>query len=115
MVRAGSRRFYQQVLHTIMNTFNFGSTSDGKYQCLGWNVVHRKDDILVSQEDYIKTNMEFLYIEVGRHKGSDALEQEDIAKVRGVIGKLRLLADQCGPDVAYLLLELSIQAHVSNL
>lgn len=111
MVGAGSRRFYKEVLHTLMNTFNFGSTSEGKYQCLGWNVVHRKDDILVSQEDYIKTNMEFLYIEVGRHKGSDALEQEDIAKVRGVIGKLRLLADQCGPDVAYLLLELSIQAH----
>ena len=111
MVGAGSKRFYKEVLHTLMNTFNFGSTSEGKYRCLGWNVVHRKDDILVSQEDYILTKMEFIDIEVGRNKGTDALKQEDIAKVRGVIGKLRWLADQCRPDIAYLLLELSIQAH----
>ena len=31
--------------------------------------------------------------------------------VRAAIGKLRWLADQCRPDIAYNLLELSIQAH----
>ena len=68
MVGAGSRRFYKEVLHTLMNTFNFGSTSEGKYQCLGWNVVHRKDDILVSQEDYIKTELNHLKAEEIRSK-----------------------------------------------
>ena len=111
MIGAGNDKFYKTVLNPLMNTFTFGSTSEGKYRCLGWNVVHRKNDILVSQDDYIEAKVEFLDIQVGRHKGTDFLGQEDIAKVRALIGKLRWLADQCRPDIAYLLLELSIQAH----
>ena len=111
MIGAGSDKFYKAVLNPLMNTFTFGSTSEGKYRCLGWNVVHRKNDILVSQDDYIEAKVEFLDIQVGRNKGTDLLGQEDIAKVRALIGKLRWLADQCRPDIAYLLLELSIQAH----
>ena len=94
-----------------MDKFCFGSTSEGKYRCLGWNVVHKQEDILVSQEDYITVKVEYLDIVTRGYNGSDLLNAEQTSKVRALIGKLRWLADQCRPDVAYNLLELSIQGH----
>ena len=111
MVACGSEDFYKQVLSPLLNTFNFGSTSEGEYRCLGWNVVHREGDILVSQKDYITTKIEYLDIDYRGKDGSEKLSMEMASLVRAAIGKLRWLADQCRPDIAYNLLELSIQAH----
>ena len=111
MIACGSDIFYKQVLRKLMSTFNFGSTAEGKYRCLGWNVVHRDGDILVSQEDYIETKIDFLDINKGKNKGYEKLDFEDAKKARGLIGKLRWLADQCRPDICYNQLELSIAAH----
>ena len=112
MIACGEDSFYKAVLMPLMDTFNFGSTSEGKYRCLGWNVIHRHSDILVSQQDYIEAKIDFLFLNnKHKHKGHEKLEPEDASKARGHIGKLRWLADQCRPDLAYSQLELSIAAH----
>ena len=111
MIACGSDTFYKEVLMKLMNTFNFGSTNEGKYRCLGWNVMHRHDDILVSQEDYIESKIDFLNIAKGKHLGHEKVDAEDAKKVRGSIGKLRWLSDQCRPDISYSQLELSIASH----
>ena len=110
-VSCGSVNFYEKVLTPLMNAFTFGSTSEGKYRCLGWNVVHKMEDILVSQEDYITVKVEHLDIVTRGHLGTDMLNADQASQVRALIGKLRWLADQCRPDIAYNLLELSIQGH----
>ena len=110
-VSCGSANFYEKVLTPLMEAFTFGSTAEGKYRCLGWNVLHRKDDIMVSQEDYITTKVQFLEVETRGRGGQEKLGEADATEVRGAIGKLRWLADQCRPDIAYHLLELSVQAH----
>ena len=111
MIACGSEEFYAAVLNKLMTMFTFGSTSEGKYRCLGWNVMHRHEDILVSQRDYIETKIDFLDINTKSHLGSEKLGEEDAKKARGMIGKLRWLTDQCRPDIAYSQLELSIAAH----
>ena len=111
MIACGSDIFYQKVLKKLMKTFNFGSTAEGKYRCLGWNVLHKQGDILVSQQDYIETKIDFLDINKGKNKGYEKLGFEDAKKTRGMIGKLRWLADQCRPEICYNQLELSIAAH----
>ena len=112
MIACGEDGFYKAVLIPLMDTFTFGSTSEGKYRCLGWNVIHRHDDILVSQQDYIEAKIDFLELtNKHKHRGHEKLEPEDASKARGHIGKLRWLADQCRPDLAYSQLELSIAAH----
>ena len=111
MVACGSDEFYEKVLLKLMKMFTFGSTSEGKYRCLGWNVEHTDDEILVSQSDYIETKLEFLNINTKKNLGITKLGSEDATKARGMIGKLRWLADQSRPDIAYNLLELSIQSH----
>ena len=111
MVAAGSDEFYHKVLSPLMEMFTFGSTSEGKYRCLGWNVMHRQDDILVSQKDYIETKLDFLDINTKNNVGKSKLNDEDASKARGVIGKLRWLSDQCRPDIAIAVLEMSLAAH----
>merc|ERR1711940_369126 len=94
-----------------MKTFTFGSTAEGKYRCLGWNVIHKNNDITVSQEDYITTKVQFVDMDTRGRLWSDKLTDAEGSEVRAAIGKLRWLGDQCRPDICYNLLELSIQAH----
>ena len=94
-----------------MQMFKFGSSSQGKYRCLGWNIEHKQDSILVSQEDYILNKIELLDIPRGKYLDHSKLEGEDIKKTRAMIGKLRWLADQCRPDIAFTQLELSMASH----
>ena len=111
MLAAGTDEFYHKVLTPLMEMFTFGSTSEGKYRCLGWNVMHRHEDILVSQKDYIETKVDFLNINTKKQLGSTKLNAEEASMVRGMIGKLRWLCDQCRPDIAYAVLEMSLAAH----
>ena len=111
MVACGGDEFYEKVLLKLMNMFTFGSTSEGKYRCLGWNVHHEDNNIYVNQSDYAETKIEFLNVDTKKHLGTEKLGPELIKLVRGMIGKLRWLADQSRPDIAYNLLELSIQSH----
>ena len=111
LIACGKPKYYEEVLSPLLDTFTFGSTSEGEYRCLGWNVSHKDGDILVSQKDYITTKVEAVDINTSGKDGMEKLGIEDTSKVRASIGKLRWLADQCRPDIAYSLLELSIQAH----
>ena len=111
MVACGGDEFYEEVLLKLMNMFTFGSTSEGKYRCLGWNVHHEDNNIYVNQSDYVDTKIDFLNVNTKQHLGTEKLGAELIKIVRGMIGKLRWLADQSRPDIAYNLLELSIQSH----
>ena len=111
MLACGTDEFYLKVLTPLMKMFTFGSTSEGKYRCLGWNVMHRHEDILVSQKDYIETKLDFLNINTKKHLGTEKLDAEEASMVRAMIGKLRWLSDQCRPDIAIAVLELSLAAH----
>ena len=111
ILACGSDEFYEKVLNPLMSTFNFGSTAEGKYRCLGWNVEHRDDCILVSQKDYITTKIDYCDVDTRRHSGLQKVTEEEATKVRGSIGRLRWLADQCRPDIAFSQLEISIDAH----
>ena len=111
MIATGGVKFYENVLTPLMKTFTFGSTAEGKYRCLGWNVIHKNNDITVSQEDYITTKVQFVDMDTRGRLGSDKLTDAEGSEVRAAIGKLRWLGDQCRPDISYNLLELSIQAH----
>ena len=111
MIACGSDEFYKVILMPLMETFNFGSASEGKYRCLGWNVMHRHDDILVSQDDYIETKIDFMYVNTKQHMGYEKLGPELASMARGHIGKLRWLSDQSRLELAAMQLELSMQAH----
>ena len=98
-----------------MDEIKFGSTSEGAYRCLGWNIRHEDSSILVSQLDYVTSKVDYLEINKGDRKSDETLNEEESAIVRAVIGKLRWLSDQPRPDIAYHLLELSIGAHNPNV
>ena len=111
ILACGSDEFYAKVLNPLMATFNFGSTAEGKYRCLGWNVEHRDNCILVSQKDYIATKIDFCDVDTRNHSGLEKVTPEEATKVRGSIGRLRWLADQCRPDIGFSQLQISIDAH----
>ena len=111
MITTGDEVFYNDVIKPLMEEVKFGSSSEGEFRCLGWNIRHVDGAILVSQTDYITGKVDYLDIDKGERKNDETLNEEESATVRESIGKLRWLADQTRPDIAYELLELSIGAH----
>ena len=111
MITTGDEVFYTDIIKPLMEEVKFGSTSEGEYRCLGWNVRHEDGAILVSQKDYILGKIDYLDLEKGERRNEEVLNEEESGIVRASIGKLRWLADQTRPDIAYELLELSIGAH----
>ena len=89
---------------------NFGSTSEGAFKCLGWNIRHEQGAIIVNQSDYISNKLDYLDIEKGGRKNDDLLNEKEAETMRASIGQLRWLADQTRPDIAYDLLEHSMVA-----
>ena len=104
MITTGDEVFYEDIVKPLMEEVKFGSLSEGAYRCLGWNIRHIEGSILVSQSDYITSKIDYLDINKGDRKGDDILSEEEAAKVRVSIGKLRWLSDQTRPDIAYDLL-----------
>ena len=100
-----------KIIKPLMDSVTFGSSSEGTYKCLGWNIRHIDGSIRVSQSDYIEAKVDYLRIDTENRKKDDLLNKEEAAEVRAHIGRLRWLADQTRPDIAYDVLELSIVAH----
>ena len=111
MITTGEELFYTDIVKPLMTDITFGSTSEGSYRCLGWNVRHLDGSIHVSQSDYIVSKVDYLDIRKGNRSNQDKLSEDEIAEVRTKIGKLRWLSDQTRPDISYELLELSMGAH----
>ena len=111
MITTGEEIFYTDVIKPLMESVKFGSTADGAYRCLGWNVRHSEGSILVSQSDYIASKIDYLDIDKKNRSNEEILNEEESGKIKASIGKLRWLSDQTRPDIAYDLLELSIGAH----
>ena len=55
--------------------------------------------------------MDYVEIDKNNRAGDEFLNEEEASEIRASIGKLRWLADQTRPDIAYDLLELSIGGH----
>ena len=51
MISTGDQIFYEDVIKPLMEAVTFGSTSEGAYKCLGWNIRHEGGAFLVSQFD----------------------------------------------------------------
>ena len=115
MITTGDEIFYTDIIKPLMDDVKFGSTSEGAYRCLGWNVRHADSTILVSQSDYIASRIEYLDIDKGDRKNEENVNEEEAASIRASLGKLRWLSDQTRPDIAYDLFELSIGAHNPNV
>ena len=115
MITTWDEIFYNDIVKPLMDELNFGSTSEGAYRCLGWNIRHTENSILVSQLDNIASKVDYIAIDKDDRKNDETLNKEEAAIVRARIGKLRWLSDQTRPDIAYDLLELSIGAHNPNV
>ena len=63
MINTGDETFYADIVKPLMDEFTFGSTSEGTYRCLGWNIKHAEGSILVSQSDYIQCKIDYLQLE----------------------------------------------------
>ena len=75
------------------------------------NIRHIDVSIRVSPSDYIQAIVDYLRIDTANGKKDDLLNKEEAAEVRAHIGRLRWLADQTRPDIAYDVLKLSIVVH----
>ena len=111
MISTGDETFYQEIIKPLMESVTFGSTAEGSYRCLGWNIKHSEGSILVSQQDYINGKIEPITVQKGQRDSQENLSENESSEVTASIGKLRWLGDQTRPDIAYDLLELSMAAH----
>ena len=51
-----------------MDSVTFGSSSEGTYKCLGWNIRHIKGSIQVSQSDYIQAKADYMRLDTENRK-----------------------------------------------
>ena len=100
----GDQVFEEDIMKPLTQKFKFGAMHEGDFKCLGWNIKHENGDIIVSQEDYIKSKIEKLEIE----RDAMTTTPEQMKKFRSGVGKTRWLSDQTRPDISYKQLEMSI-------
>ena len=99
-IYCGSQVFYDDIMKPLMEKFKFGKFEEGEFKTLGWNIRNDGTDIFVSQKDYIVGKVEKVDIKCyGTLQTS--LTDEKTTILRKAVGKMRWLADQTRPDVAY--------------
>ena len=86
----------------LMEKLNFGKFEEGEFKTLGWNIRNEGTDIYVSQKDYIVGKVEKIDIKCYATLQT-SLTDEETTILRKAVGKMRCLADQTRPDVAYCL------------
>ena len=103
----GTEQFDKNIIQPLKEKFKFGDFQRGEFKCLGWQVKHEDDDIIVDQNDYIKNKLDLLDIVTYGVDPNLELDQEEVSQLRKVVGKLRWAADQTRIDIAYYVLMLS--------
>ena len=105
----GSEVFQRDVMDPLTERFKFGTFHKGDFKVLGMNIIHRGDDIYLSQTDYINTKIEYVNITMppGATPGTQLTDAEK-SKVYEAVGKVRWVCDQTRPDLCYEELEMSI-------
>ena len=105
----GDRYFYQQ-LELLKQSLPFGSFKQRKFVFTGIQLEQLPDcSILASQEDYVKS---IPAIDIGKHRRQtpDApVSEDELSKLRGVIGSLQYAVTHTRPDMAAKLGEVQIQ------
>ena len=80
----------------------------GEFKCLGWQVKHEGNNIVVDQNDYINNKLNLLDIITHGVDPNLELNEEEKSQLRNIVGKLRWAADQTRIDRAYYVLMLSM-------
>ena len=91
----GNNEFYKDVIKLMKAKFKLERRMEDEYRVLDWNVEQDQGNIYVSQEDYVKNRLEWLKIEqAGLHKATTKLTEDNKAKLRQLIGRIRWVSDQ---------------------
>ena len=97
----GSPSFYKDIIRPMMARFNAERRMEDEYRILDWNVKQDQGNIYVSQVDYVKNGLEWIKIQqAGLHEATTKLTEENKAKLRQLIGRIRWVSDQSRPDVS---------------
>jgi hypothetical protein len=105
----GDQYFYKQ-LELLKKSLPFGSFKQRKFVFTGIQLEQLPDySIMASQEDYVKS---IPAIDIGKHRRQTpdaSVSEEELSKLRGVIGSLQYAVTHTRPDMAAKLGEVQIQ------
>ena len=104
----GDNEFYKDVIKPMKAKLKLEKRMEDEYRVLDWNVEQDQGNIYVSQEDFVKNRFEWLKIEQnGNNEATTKLTDDNKAKLRQHIGRIRWVFDQSRLDVSFEELKLS--------
>ena len=104
----GDNEFYKDVIKPMKAKLKLEKRMEDEYRVLDWNVEQDQGNIYVSQEDFVKNRFEWLKIEQnGNHEATTKLTDDNKAKLRQHIERIRWVFDQSRLDVSFEELKLS--------
>ena len=90
MISTGDAEFYEKIIKPVLDSVTFGSSAEGTYKCLGWNIRHMDGSIRVSKSDYLNAKVDYLNIDTENRKKDDLLNKEKVQRINWLDTNLQL-------------------------
>ena len=110
-IYAGSEQFENDVVLGVKRTFEVGKEDEGCFKYIGLNIQQKENLTTLDQQKFIES-LNDIPINIKRmtRKFDDANEKEQ-QFFRAAVGQINWLASQSRPDIAFDVLEMSMQAN----
>ena len=103
---AGTKEFDEKVMVAVGKEFMIGRTDEGAFSYIGLNIETTPEGITLDQIDFIKKRLETAKLRGGEN--SRLLDKDETQLLRRLTGKINWAATQTRLDVAYTVVELSM-------
>lgn len=103
----GNEHFINNVIKPLKSTFTIGSEFCTAFKYLGLNINQLDKEIVLNQNDYIKS---IDFIDIDNHKmkkKDDSLTESELEDLRSLVGQLGWVAGQTRPDLSFEVCQLS--------
>ena len=115
---AGNRKFKNDILKSIKNSFIIGSEAENDFEYVGVNLGKKKDGITLDQLIYCRSVEGYELSNERKQQRNDSLTSDEMKGYRKIVGCLNWVATVTRPDLSFDVVSLSTHfknAKIENL